>query len=78
MKKWVLKEFNQWVYFDESDGKIIGSVHKVGNQLSIFGAKVYNTEEGTLGQYVDSMYAQRAVEQYWDIQSRTLLEDQSK
>ena len=74
MKSWTLKEFGQWVYFDDSDGKIIGSVYKVGNQLSIYGAKVYNIEEGILGQYIDSTYAQKAVEHYWDVQSRTLLE----
>lgn len=75
MKKWTLKEFDQRVYFDDDDGKIIGAVYKVGNQLSIYGAKVYNVEEGILGQYVDSDYAQRAVEYYWEVQGRTLLEN---
>ena len=75
MKKWLEKEFSQWVYYDDIDGKIIGSVYKIGNMNSIWGAKVYIELEGVLGQYIDSDYARRAVENYWDIQSRTLLEN---
>ena len=68
------KEFSHFVYYDESDGKIIGSVYKIGTQNSIYGAKVYCEIEGVLGQYIDSDYARKAVEVFWDIQSRTLLE----
>ena len=75
MKKWVEKEFFQWVYYDDADGKIIGSVYKIGNSLGIWGAKVYAEMEGVLGQYVNSDYARRSVESYWEIQSRTLLEN---
>ena len=67
------KEFDH-VYYDDDDGKIIGAVYKIGNQNSIWGARIYADIEGVLGQYIDSNYARRAVEQYWDIQSRTLLE----
>jgi len=74
MKKWIEKEFSQWVYYDEDDGKIIGAVYKIGNQVSIYGAKVYTNVEGILGQYVDSDYARKAVEYYWEVSSRTLLE----
>jgi hypothetical protein len=73
MKKWMEKEFDH-VYYDDDDGKIIGAVYKIGNQNSIWGARIYADIEGVLGQYIDSNYARRAVEQYWDIQSRTLLE----
>jgi len=74
MKKWMEKEFSQFVYYDEADGKIIGAVYKIGNQNSIYGAKINADVEGILGQYIDSDYARRAVEEYWEIQSRTLLE----
>jgi len=75
MKKWQEKEFSQWVYYDDGDGKIIGSVYKIGNSVGIWGAKVYHEEgEGVLGQYIDSTYAKRAVEKFWEIMSRTLLE----
>jgi hypothetical protein len=74
MKKWMEKEFSQFVYYDDADGKIIGAVYKIGNNNSIYGAKVYCEVEGILGQYIDSDYARRAVETFWEIQGRTLLE----
>lgn len=82
MKKWQEKEFAQWVYYDDEDGLIIGSVYKIGNSTGIWGGKIYNSNnnvilEATLGQFIDSDYAKRAIEKYWEIQSRTLLEDNS-
>jgi hypothetical protein len=74
MKKWMEKEFSQFVYYDDADGKIIGAVYKIGNQNSIYGAKVYCEVEGILGQYIDSDYARKAVEIFWETQSRTVLE----
>ena len=71
MKKWMEKEFSQFVYYDVADGKIIGSVYKVGNSQSIYGASVDNN---FLGHYIDCDFARRAVEQYWNIQDKTLLE----
>jgi hypothetical protein len=75
MKQWMEKEFSQWVYYDDEDGKIIGSVYKIGNTVGIWGAKVYAEVEGILGQYIDSTYAKKAIENFWDIMSRTLLEN---
>ena len=70
------KEYSQWVYYDDEDGKIIGTVYKVGNTQTIWGATVHrNNVDGALGQYIDSDFAKSAVEEYWDIQSRTLLEN---
>ena len=74
MKKWLEKEHSQWVYYDDNDGKIIGSSYKFGNLNSIWGAKVYIDTELVLGTYVDSDYARKAVERYWEIESRTLIE----
>jgi hypothetical protein len=76
MKKWIEKEFSQWVYYDNQDGKIIGSVYKIGNSIGIWGARVYliNNDEAILGQYIDSDYAKKSIELYWEIDSRTLLE----
>lgn len=75
MKKWIEKEFSQWVYYDDADGKIIGYVYKIGNQLGIWGARIQNdNEEIVLGQYIDSDYGKKSIERYWEIQSRTLLE----
>jgi hypothetical protein len=76
MKQWQEKEFSQWVYYDNQDGKIIGAVYKIGTSTGIWGARVYliNTEESVLGQYIDSDFARKAVELYWEVDSRTVLE----
>lgn len=74
MKKWMEKEFGQVVYYDDADGKIIGAVYKIDNQNSIWGARICAEIEGILGQYVDSDYARKSVEYYWERQGRTLLE----
>lgn len=75
---WAEKEFNNIVYYDTDDGRIIGSVYRVGTQTSIWGAQV-NSERSNesliLGQYVNRDYAQRGVENFWDIHSRTLVEN---
>ena len=76
MKRWTEKEFSQWVYYDDQDGRIIGAVYKIGNQTGIWGGRVYrlDTTEQVMGQYIDSDYARKSVELYWEIDSRTLLE----
>lgn len=74
MKQWVEKEFSQWVYYDDIDGKIIGATYRVGTSTGIWGGRVYDEVEVVLGQFVDSDYARKAVVNYWEIQSRTLLE----
>jgi len=71
------KEYSQWVYYDDEDGKIIGSVYKVGNNQTIYGGQVNSqthNESLILGQYIDMDYAKRGVEIFWDIHSRTLIE----
>ena len=75
MKKWLEKEHSQWVYYDDIDGKIIGASYKFGNLNSIWGAKIYKDAEYVLGTYIDSDYARKAVETYWDVESRTLLNE---
>jgi len=76
MKHWAEKEYEQRVYYDTDDGKIIGSVYKVGNNQTIWGAQVYSqtNESVILGQYVNMDYAKRVVEYFWEVQSRTLVE----
>jgi hypothetical protein len=80
MKKWTEKEFSFWAYYDEEDGQIVGAVHKLGTgSTAVWIGKIYRVENYTHhelhnGQFIDSDYAKRSVERYWEIQSRTLLE----
>lgn len=76
MKQWQEKEFSQWVYYDDQDGKIIGAVYKIGTSTGIWGGRVYlaTNEEKVLGQYIDSDFARKAVQLYWEIDGRTVLE----
>ena len=74
MKQWVEKEFSQWVYYDDKDGKIIGSVYRVGIQNSIWGARTYTETDNVLGQYIDSDYARKAVEKQWIIYHKMIRE----
>jgi hypothetical protein len=74
MKRWQEKEFHQSVFYDDIDGKIIGMVYRIGTQNTIWGAKVCADMDTILGQYIDSDYAKKAIELYWDVQSRTVLE----
>jgi len=75
-KRWMEKEFSQWVYYDTADGRIIGAVYKIGNATGIWGGRIYleNNMEKQLGQFIDSDWARRGVEHYWEIDGRTLLE----
>jgi hypothetical protein len=83
MKQWSEKEYSQMVYYDDEDGRIIGSVYKVGNNQTIWetiwGAQVnsYTNESLILGQYINLEYAMKGVEYFWDVHSRTLVEDKS-
>ena len=79
MRKWTEKEYSQWVYYGELDGKIVGSVYKIGNTQGIWGAKVYdNVNEGILGQYIDSDFAKKAVERFWLVEDGNVIENQQE
>jgi hypothetical protein len=82
-RKFEWRERNsKWHYFDTETGMIVGSSFKIALQ-DVWGA-VVNTgnfeyafkldDEKPLGHYLEQEYAKKAVERYWDIQSRTLIE----
>jgi len=76
-KKWQETEFHHELYYREDNGLIVGQVHRLGTQNIIWLAKVYQPvtyEEGMLGHYINRDFARKAVEQFWEIQERTLIE----
>jgi len=65
-----------FLYYDEH-GRIIGEVNRAGHQINTkHTTTVYpDTEKALgLGMYINSESAKKAVERYWNIQDRTLLE----
>ena len=71
---------DKYYYHDVVTGKIVGTVSKIALQ-EIWIALVYIGEysftvqdEKHLGQYINMDFAKRAVEFFWERESRTLLE----
>jgi len=71
---------DKFYYYETNTGKIVGFVHKYA-LTSIWNSVVYvgndrhiQSGEVGLGQYVDMDFARKAIVNYWDIESRTLLE----
>lgn len=75
MRKWQDYEASNQYYYDDKDGLIIGQIHKFGTSVSIYTATVKPENlDKLLGQFINLDYAKNAVERYWEIQDRTLLE----
>lgn len=65
-----------FLYYDES-GRIIGEVNRAGHQINTkHTTTVYpdTSQSISLGMYINSDTAKAAVEKYWLIQERTLIE----
>lgn len=76
-KAWRETEFHTELYYREDDGLIVGQVHRMGTQNIIWIAKGHRPEDYTevmLGHYINRDFARRAVERFWEIQERTLIE----
>jgi hypothetical protein len=75
MRKWQDYEASNQYYYDDKDGLIIGQIHKFGTSITIYTATVKPENlDKLLGQFINLDYAKRAVERFWEIQDRTLLE----
>ncbi len=62
-------------YYREEDGRIVGQTNKIAH-TKIWLSKIMLTsnEEKYLGQYIDLIHGKKAIEHFWMIQERTLLE----
>jgi hypothetical protein len=75
MRKWQDYEASNQYYYDDKDGLIIGQIHKFGTSITIYTATVKPENlDKLLGQFINLDYAKRAVERFWEIQDRTLIE----
>lgn len=68
---------NHQYFYQITNGLIVGQVYNIAH-TKIWGAKVIVTpnpnDEEYLGHYINMAFACQAVEEYWNIQERTLLE----
>lgn len=72
---------DKYYYYNTYNGKIVAYAGKIALQ-EVFFAVAYTGEytfrlddEAHLGQYISLEFAKKAAEVYWEIQSRTLLEN---
>ncbi len=80
MKEYEWKSVSdKYYFFHVNTGKIVGQAGKQALHEVFFGI-VYTTEttygiqdEKHLGQYISLEHAKKSVENYWDIQNRTLI-----
>lgn len=59
-------------FYDSKDGLIIAHVYNMAH-TNIYGAKLMATDE-LIGHYISLDYAKKAIETYFDIENRTLIE----
>jgi hypothetical protein len=73
-RDWKDSEHNCHYFYKIENGLIIGQVYNLAH-TKIWCAKVINqNEEKHLGQYINVDFAKMALESYWNVQERTLLE----
>lgn len=75
-RAWRDPEQNCSYFYQTNNGLIIGQVYNLAH-TKIWGAKVSLSkdpnDELSLGHYINVQFACKAVEEYWDIQERTLI-----
>lgn len=73
--KYDWKESNDSLYYYKlENGKIVGHAHKIAHSSVSLAKIIINNEEDILGRYISIETAKKAVENYWLIESRTLIE----
>lgn len=74
MRKWHEFEANNIYYYNEMDGLVIGQIHNFGNSVLFTATVKPENIDKILGFYISRDYAKKAIENFWLIQDRTLLE----
>jgi hypothetical protein len=71
---------DRYYYYDTYNGKIVGLASKIALQEIFFGIVYVGkytftvNDEYHLGQYISLEHAKKAIEHYWEVESKTLLE----
>ena len=75
IKDWRNTDQNCHYYYRVENGLIIGQVHNVVHTQIWLAKIIYNyNEEKYLGQYISVEFAKNAIEYYWAMEERTLIE----
>lgn len=61
-------------YFKTENGLIVGQVHNIAHTKIYMAVIIVSNEERFLGRYIGLEFAKTAIENYWLMQERTLLE----
>jgi hypothetical protein len=75
-REWKDAEHSVYYLFQKEDGLIVGQINVIAH-TKIWVAKIPGlmlNEEKYLGTYISHDFAKAAVERYWEISERTLLE----
>lgn len=74
-REWKDTEHDCHYYYNIDDGRIVGQVHNVAHTKIWVSKVIFNhNEEKYLGQFISREFCKKSVEQYWDIEDRTLIE----
>lgn len=62
-------------FYNEDDGRIVGQINKIAH-TKIWVSKVIikHNNEHYLGQYISYEYSKKAIEDFWNVQDRTLIQ----
>lgn len=71
--QWKEVDDNVHYYFETSSGLVIGMVHKINYSVIYLVKIIDKNEEIVLGRYISCEHAKVALENYYFLQSQTLL-----
>ena len=72
---WMDADHDTYYFYNQENGMVVAQIHKMAH-TKIWLAKIIrgHGDEHYLGQYIGHDFARQAVENYWAIQERTLIE----
>ena len=76
MRNWKEEVYDTHYYYNADNGRIIGLITPI-THTKIWISKILTEQYNNdifLGQYISLEFAKKAIELYWDIQDRTLIE----
>jgi hypothetical protein len=74
-RMWKDAENGTYYYYESLNGRIVGQVHNVAH-TKIWVAKIIvkHNDENYLGTFIGCDFAKNAIQEFWTVQDRTLLE----